>query len=688
MRGLGRLAIGLAIVVGGAVVAAPSAMAVGAPSGCASQSVNTPVRTNDARVVPLVLMCSGNGGTAASVSIVTPPAHGTLTGPPETPLYTPSLGYTGPDQVTYRIYNAAGSSSDLTWPFQVTDGAGYPPQCFGSAPQYVRNDAPVRLSLSCFDENLKRVEISIVSPPQHGTLSTVAAADFAAVATALMPASVTSNASVMYTADAGYTGTDSFQIAGDDGHLGSAPATVQLTVTSTMNHAPICHPFGTAIVSAGWPTPLLATCADPDGDDVTITTSQGPAHGSVGSWSANWFGPSSVPYTPESGFTGTDSIVIEATDARGAKSATTTIPVTVLDTAPPPTINCAARLLAVTRNVALTTPHAPCFTLLGTTASASISSAPSHGTASITPAGALTYTPDRNYIGPDTLTLHSVAGTATLDTVVVISVTSNAKTTILSGPPATSGDTAPSFSLYGETGVTLTCALSNSSASTPEPCAGTKTYTGTPAGDHVLTVTATDDKGRTSTDTYAFTITEAASPAGGGGGGGGGGAAAGGSGGGSAPAAKGTPDAGQGGGVTEPSPAPAGPQSASAGSATAGQPAAAPPDPLGSLVAPRPKLRTLLKAGRITLPFTAPAPGRISVRWTVIDPNARNGRVLVAGGRARAPRAGDATVTVRLTPAGRALLRHKSRAVRISASATFRPDGAAAITRSATFRLR
>lgn len=676
MRGLGRLAIGLAIVVGGAVAAAPNALA--APPSCSSNPVPSKVRTNSALDVPLVLLCHGT-----SVSIVTPPAHGTLAGPPEYPLYTPSPGFTGMDEVTFRVSNADGSSGDLTWSFEVADDAGYAPQCGGGAPPYVRNNGPVPIDLICWNQQLDEVHVAIVTPPQHGTLSTVQQGPFEPVGIALMPSATQSTATVTYTADPGYTGPDSFQVAGDDGHFVGTAQSVSFNVTDgAVNHPPVCTIGSGLPIAADDTTLLSAYCGDADGDAYTITTTQQPIHGTLGSWNRSRNFGDQAAYTPEPGFTGSDSITIQATDARGASSTPASATFAIQDGPLPTTILCAAQLLGVTRNVSLTTQGAVCFSHTGPAAT-SITDAPSHGTATITPTGQLRYTPDRNYIGPDTLTLHATAGSATHDTPVVVSVTSKAKVTILSGPPSTSTATTQTFSLYGEAGVTLTCALSNSGASTPQPCAGTKTYTGTPAGDHVLTVTATDGQGRTSTDTYAFTVTEAAPPAGGGGG-----APAGGSGGSSAPATKGVPDTGQGAGVTEPSPPPAVPQPASAGSATAEPTAAAPRDPLGWLVAPRPKLRTLLKAGRITLPFTAPAPGRISVRWTVVDPSARHGRVLVATGRARAPHAGDATVTVRLTRTGRALLRHKRRAVRISASATFRPDGAAAITRSATFRLR
>jgi hypothetical protein len=352
-------------------------------------------------------------------------------------------------------------------------------------------------------------------------------------------------------------------------------------------------------------------------------------------------------------------------------------------------------MLQVTRNVTVTTKPIVCTNGPGAPATISITTGPDHGTASLTQTGALQYTPDRNYTGPDTLAFHAAMGSATKDVVVVISVTSNARTKILTGPPASSDATAQTFTLYGEPGVSLTCTLSNSAASTPTPCANSKTYTGTPAGDHVLTVTATDAQGHTSSDTYAFTVTGPPAPPSGGVGGGGGGGGSVLSGGGSAPSGGGSGPSGAGS-TTAPSTT-AAPQPAAdpAPAPTADTPTTTPPVTTPPAVTPDGALRALLGTprslgslrhrGRVTLRFDAPSAGRLTLRWTAVD-GKRHVTLVTATTRVRRP--GMTRITVRLTAAGRALLQHRAHgSLRVRASARFRPVGGVTTVRTGAFTL-
>jgi hypothetical protein len=654
-----------------ATLFASSAWGATAPTGCSSNAVSYPVRTNSARVLPLTLACTG-GGLPTSIEIVTPPAHGTATNVGDAVLYTPADAYTGSDQIAFRLHNDLGTSAVLTWALQTSVGADLVPAlCTTTVPQHVRNDVPVTIGLSCSDEDVEPALPTIVSPPEHGTLSPVAPGVFDPVAGGLLPALGVSPATVTYTADPGYIGPDSFKIAGDDGRQVSSAQTVSLNVTDgTINHAPNCT--SGAPKTAGTGATLVVLCQDPDGDALGVTTTQDPVHGSVGTWSLDaTTGVYIATYTPDPGFAGADQITVKVRDARGAE-----VPGLVVGAWPssplPSTLFCNLRMLQVTRNVTVTTKPIVCTNGPGTPATISITTGPDHGTASLTQTGGLQYTPDRNYTGPDMLAFHAAMGSATKDVVVVVSVTSNAKTKILTGPPASSDATAQTFTLYGEPGVTLTCALSNSAASTPTPCANSKTYTGTPAGDHVLTVTATDAQGRTSGDSYAFTVTGPPAPPSGGGGGG---SAPSGAGSTAAPSTTAAPHA-----AADPAPGP------TADTPTTTPPAVTPDGALQALLGKRPSLGSQRHSGRVALRFDAPTAGQLTLRWTAVDGKRR---VTLVTATTRVTRPGMTRITVRLTAAGRALLQHRAhRSLRVRASASFRPVGGARTVRTGAFTLR
>ncbi|MET0771159.1 MAG: hypothetical protein ABW081_14700 [Solirubrobacteraceae bacterium] len=96
----------------------------------------------------------------------------------------------------------------------------------------------------------------------------------------------------------------------------------------------------------------------------------------------------------------------------------------------------------------------------------------------------------------------------------------------------------------------------------------------------------------------------------------------------------------------------------------------------------RPRLKRLRKRGGFAVPFTAPAPGTLAIRWSA---RKRGKTVVIARGAEALDGAGE--VRVRLTRAGRKLLKGRER-VRISMRLRFTPDGGGAVTvtRKATLK--
>src|SRR5262249_51160999 len=129
--------------------------------------------------------------------------------------------------------------------------------------------------------------------------------------------------SVTYTPAAAFVGTDSFTYTITDGRGAYTTATVIVNVTAG-NQPPsafadtVSIPAGTSVTVA-----VLAKDSDPDGNSLTVTAVTQGAHGAV------TFTNTSVTYTPDAAFVGTDSFTYTISDGKGA-SATATATVNVL----------------------------------------------------------------------------------------------------------------------------------------------------------------------------------------------------------------------------------------------------------------------------------------------------------------------------------------------------------------------
>ncbi|MGX0000719.1 autotransporter domain-containing protein [Pantoea piersonii] len=100
----------------GATGSASYTLVVSAASPVASDSTATVVANSSSNPVTLSL----SGGTASSVSIVSPPAHGSLAVSGVTVSYTPATGYAGSDSFTYTASNGSGTSASARVSLTVT----------------------------------------------------------------------------------------------------------------------------------------------------------------------------------------------------------------------------------------------------------------------------------------------------------------------------------------------------------------------------------------------------------------------------------------------------------------------------------------------------------------------------------------------------------------------------------------
>src|ERR1051325_833125 len=216
-------------------------------------------------------------------SIVTPPAHGTLSGTAPNLTYNPALDYVGPDSFTFKANDGTLDSNVATVSITI-----------GESP--VANDQTVTLNkntqqsitLTATDPNNDPLTYSIVTPPAHGTLSP--------------PGSGV--AARTYTPTTGYEGPDSFTFKANDGTLDSNVATVSITV---QNGQPVANDQ-TVTLNKNTQQSITLTATDPNNDPLTYSIVTPPAHGTLSGTAPN------LSFTSTTGYEGPDSFTFKAND--------------------------------------------------------------------------------------------------------------------------------------------------------------------------------------------------------------------------------------------------------------------------------------------------------------------------------------------------------------------------------------
>jgi hypothetical protein len=335
-----------------------------------------------------VLSCVDAAGAPLTYSVVSGPSHGTLgllhqsTGQIS---YTAATGYSGTDSFTYRATSANGTSNTATVHITVNPA----PSCLdGSATTGSGN--PVVVPLNCSDSTGAGVTYAIVSGPADGSLGAIRQ----------------SVGEVTYTPNAGFTGTDSFTYRATSVNGTSNTATVSLTV----NPAPVCQRVSVT-TGEGIRKTVTLSCTDPGGSPLTYAIDTLPANGSLGSIAQS---SGQLSYTPDAGFTGSDSFTYRASSANGS-SAPATVQITVN---PAPVCH---RVSVGTTEGRAATVGLNCSDATGAALTYVIDREPAYGTLGpiAQSTGHLSYTPDAGYSGTDSFTYHArsvngIAGTQTV----------------------------------------------------------------------------------------------------------------------------------------------------------------------------------------------------------------------------------------------------------------------------------
>ena len=349
-----------------------------APVNDAPVAVNDTATTNEdapLKISPLVNDTDVDGDPLTITAASSPNGKVTVN-PDGTITYEPNPNFNGTDTITYTISDGKGGTSTATITVTVAPVNDTPVAVNDTAA--TNEDTPVTVAVLANDSDLDGDPLSVVAATaSNGTVV------------------INASGTITYTPKANFFGVDTITYTISDGKGGTSTATVTVTV-APVNDVPVANNDVVATSEdAPVKIPVLANDTDADGDPLTVTVAGAP-NGTV---VINPDG--TVTYTPNANFNGTDTITYTISDGKGGTStATVTVTVAPVNDAP-----------VAVNDVAATSEDTPLVIsplvndsdldgdpLAITTANAA------HGTVTINANGTITYAPDKDYNGPDTIT--------------------------------------------------------------------------------------------------------------------------------------------------------------------------------------------------------------------------------------------------------------------------------------------
>jgi hypothetical protein len=323
-------------------------------------------------------------------------SHGVLALSPDGSfVYTPTLGYHGPDSFTYHASDGIDISNLATVALTVSPINHTPVAQDDSSSTPEDNPVPVDVMANDSDVDGDTLSIQAVTQPAHGT-------------------AIIQGSTVLYTAALNYHGSDSFTYTITDGYGGTDTATVGITIT-LVNDPPIA--IGDTIatrIDTPVVIPVLVNDSDPDGDLLAISAVSQPQHG------LTVFSSLVITYTPAADYTGMDTFTYTASDGVLTDTATVTITVSATNTVP----------LAFNDEYT-TTQDSPLMIdapgilgndtdVDGDSLTAILVADVIHGTLTLNADGSFTYSPDVGFTGTDQFTYQASDGTGSSEPATVL----------------------------------------------------------------------------------------------------------------------------------------------------------------------------------------------------------------------------------------------------------------------------
>lgn len=255
------------------------------------------------------------------------------------------------------------------------------------------------------DPNNKSLSATVSTQPTHGTLT------------------FNVDGSFTYAPITGFSGSDSFTYTTSNGSQTSTVATVTINVAADTNIPTVlAHSYSTTTntpITISAASGVLSGATDPQNLSLTAAVLTQPANGTL-SLAAD----GSFVYSPTSEFSGTDTFTFTASNtSTTSQSATVTITVNASNT-PTALADSYATTQDTTLNIAATGLLANDSDPQSATLTASLSTAPANGTASVNADGSFAYTPVSGFTGTDTFT-YTATNTSSQTATATVTITVN-----------------------------------------------------------------------------------------------------------------------------------------------------------------------------------------------------------------------------------------------------------------------
>lgn len=386
----------------------------------APSATNISVTTNEDTPVNITLVGTDPEGNSITYVLVSSPASGVLTGTGPNRTYSPNANFHGSDSFTYKVNDGGTDSNTATVTITVNPVNDAP--IANNQTVSAIEEVPKSITLTGSDIDGDPLTYTVVSLPQFGVLTGT-------------------GANLTYTSN-DFTGaaiTDSFTFRVNDGTTNSNLATVFINI-SPDNDAP--QAFNRLlIINEDTPVSFTLVGSDPQGDPITYSIVSGPTNGTLSGPL-----PGLLTYTPNANYNGSDSFTFKVNDGVfDSNIATVTIQIDPVNDAP----------VASNQSVTVVEDTPKAITLSATDVendplTYTILAQPTHGTLSGTGAN-ITYTPNGNYVGPDSFTFNANDGSLTSNTATVsINVTAANDAPVANNQSiSTNEDQAVTFTLSG-----------------------------------------------------------------------------------------------------------------------------------------------------------------------------------------------------------------------------------------------
>ena len=300
-------------------------------SSLITQIINTEVHFTEVMFSESIANLDGGTFTSLEITSLPPAEAGLLSSTDETidagvviPAsnipnlkFVPTADFIGIVSFNYRINNGVELSNTEAFSIEYTDSPSNAAPVAEDMTITVIKNQPETINLIAADTDLDTLTYSIITDPENGSL------DKASIA----------SGTVIYNPNTDYTGADSFTFMANDGQADSNIAVVTINVVEEIpNTAPITADISVT-TDKDTPKAIQLIATDENNDPLAYIITDEPENGSL---DKGGISTGQVVYTPNSGFTGTDTFRYKANDGK-ADSNVSTVTITVEETINLPT---------------------------------------------------------------------------------------------------------------------------------------------------------------------------------------------------------------------------------------------------------------------------------------------------------------------------------------------------------------